>query len=313
MIPLNIIYVSIGMGIFFFIFIYLRFYQKIHISSSLIAGFSLTYMFLDIIPNIIIEYPELPSVFASPPFFFILIGFSVQHITEKLILQRVDKYTQIQARELIEKEKNLENTEHNYEIALAKEGVKKELDQEVIQTFANYIFLIQDQEEELTEHIIELEHKISVDISKDLINLRFISDFFYEFLIGIALVEIMSGDITSGIIFFIFAFLNAIIANKKHHEKIFTDLDIEAEFSESKFQKILTSLSILLGIIVGIIFNLVFEVELEMTFMILSFISGLILHEIMHHMPEKEKGNGLYFILGMLIFLSIYFISRLFY
>ncbi len=140
-------------------------------------------------------------MFASPPFFLILIGFSGQHISEKVILQRVDKYTQIQARELIEKEKNLENTEHNYEIALAKEGIKKELDQEVIQTFANYIFLIQDQEEEITEQIIELEHKISVDISKDLINLRFISDFFYEFLIGIALVEIISGDITSGIIF----------------------------------------------------------------------------------------------------------------
>ncbi len=101
------------MGIFFFIFIYLRFYQKIHISSSLIAGFTLSYMFLDIIPNIITEYPDLPSVFASPPIFLILIVFSGQHIPENLILQSVAQHSQIQTKEVIKKEINLQNTEQN--------------------------------------------------------------------------------------------------------------------------------------------------------------------------------------------------------
>ena len=313
MIPSNIFYVSIGMGIFYLITSYLRFNQKIHINNSLIAGFSLTYIFLDILPEIVHEFPEFPIFFESPPFFFILIGFSCQHLIEKFILQRVDKATQKQAREFIKKEKELEITEHDYEIALTEEVIKDKINEEVIRQSALTIFLLQEQEKVLTSQIKEMEQKISIDISKDLIILRFISDFIYDFFIGMALIGIMSHNIVSGIFFFLFSFLHAIVANKKHHEKIFTDLEIEVELSESKIQRILTSLSILLGILVGIIFNLIFETQIQIIFMMLSFIAGLILHETMHHMPEKEKGSSSYFILGMLIFCSIYVISRLFF
>lgn len=310
MIPFNIIITAIGMGIFFFIFNYLRYGQKIHINDSLIAGFSLAYIFLDVLPEILQEVTEFHFFFDLHPFFFIIIGFSTQHLIEKLILQKVDKNTQKLTRKLIKMENKLELSEHNYEIALTEEVIKKKVDNNIIQDCAKQIFLLIDQEKKTQTQIIQMEQKINVDISKDLINLRFISDFVYEFFIGIVLFEILeSGHLESSIFFFLFTFLHAVIVNKKHHEKIFTDLNIEVEFSESKLQKILTSLSILLGIIVGITFVSI-EIPTELIFMMLSFVAGLILHEILHHMPEKEKGNGLYFILGMVLFCIIYFISR---
>ena len=314
MIPWNIFYISIGMGIFFFVFIYLRFYQKIHINESLIAGFSLTYIFLDILPEILLEFPEFPEFhlfFESPPFLIVIIGFATQHLIEKIILQKVDTNTQLQARKLIEIENDLEKSEHNYEIALTEEVVKKNVDGDIVRNYAEKILLLLDQEKSTKTQIHDMKQKITRDLSKDLRNLRFHCDFIYEFTLGIILIEILKHDIISGLFFFVFTFLHAIVANKKHHEKAFTDLDIEIELSDSKLQRILTSFSILFGILVGIILNTVFEIDLEIIFMLLSFITGMIFHEIMHHMPEKEKGNSSYFITGMIIFFIIYFISRL--
>ena len=310
MVSFTIVCITIGLGIFSLIFLYLRCCKTIHVNSSLIAGFSLAYVFLDVLPEIIHEFPVFHAHVESPPFFFIMLGFATQHLIEKYILQRVDKNTQKQARELIKKENELKFAEHNYEIALTEEVVKKNIDKDFVLNCADNIFLLLEQQNKLNGEIKQMEQKISVDISKDLIKLRFFSDFIYEFFIGIALIGIMAHDMISGIFFFIYAFSHAIVENKKHHEKIFTDLDIEVELCESKPQKILTSLSILLGVIVGIIFNLIFETQLEIIFIMLSFIAGLIFHEILHHMPEKEKGNSSHFISGMLIFCAIFFTTK---
>jgi hypothetical protein len=132
---------------------------------------------------------------------------------------------------------------------------------------------LQDQEKELNGKIKEMQTKISNDVSKDLKNLRFISDFIYEFFIGIALIGIMENNLVSGVFFFLYAFSHAIVANRKHHEKIFTDLDIEIELSETNLQKILTSLSIILGVFVGIIFNLLVGENMEMIFIMISFVT----------------------------------------
>ena len=99
--------ISIIFGILIFLTDY---YEKQHPKPniSLIAGISLAYFFLVLLPEITKRIPEFPLHLEFIEYSFILIGFVFAHLSEKFILQNVESKSQRRMRKLIEKERILE-------------------------------------------------------------------------------------------------------------------------------------------------------------------------------------------------------------
>jgi len=115
----NSIFFALGLGIvlglLFFIVDIFNEQKTKEINTSLIAGTTITYFFIILLPEIEIGLED----FAFPLFKFIgiLAGFSAIHLTEKYILFRVERESRLKLRALgleeekvIEKEKNLEES-----------------------------------------------------------------------------------------------------------------------------------------------------------------------------------------------------------
>ncbi|MCP4762826.1 MAG: hypothetical protein GY870_13690, partial [archaeon] len=138
------------------------------------------------------------------------------------------------------------------------------------------------------------------------------SNFIYHLLIGMLLVDILHIGIVDGILFFTIAFLMATISHREETEKIFSDLDIEIKYHETKSGKFLLASSVFVGVVIGIIFEIVMPPDLEFIFLLYSFIAGIICYEIMEDLiPQQEKGNPLYFTIGLVGFGIIVFIFRI--
>ena len=106
--------ISLSFGVLFFIADYFE-NKLIKTHASLIAGISVSYFFLIVLPEIAQNLPEFPFHLTIFEYLFVLIGFSFIHISEKLILQKVEVRTQKKIRKLIKKEQILEAVERNME------------------------------------------------------------------------------------------------------------------------------------------------------------------------------------------------------
>jgi zinc transporter ZupT len=292
--------ISIIFGILIFITDY---YEKQHpkLNVSLIAGISIAYFFLVLLPEITRRIPEFPLHLEFIEFSFILIGFVFAHLSEKLILQNVESKSQIRMRKLVEKEKILEQVEDNIENILKSELEHEKLDATALKDIAQTLNELKIEEEEIKSKINQYKIKIQNSISEDLRNLRFFTHFSYHFLIGIIIVGLLAIDLIGGILFFLFAWFRAIITYRSEGHIIFTDLDIceTPEAVENKKRKYLLAFACLIGIIIGFILDFFGFEYTEVFFFIYSFISGVILYTIVREvLPEKEKGKPLYFLLG---------------
>ena len=108
-----------------------------------------------------------------------------------------------------------------------------------------------------------------------------------------------------------------IISNRSERHIIFTDLEIyeESDFSKNLIKKTLLGLSALTGVFIGLLFELILpvKIELELIYILFSFISGVILYTIVREViPEKEKGNPFYFLLGAVGFIIIILFIKIF-
>lgn len=122
-----VLILSLVFGVFFFIADY--FEEKLpQLHVSYIAGISVTYFFLIVLPEIAERLPHFPFNLRSFEYLFVFIGFVFIHITEKLILQNVETRTQKKMRKLMKKEKFVEVVEHKMEKILRKELKNENLD-----------------------------------------------------------------------------------------------------------------------------------------------------------------------------------------
>ena len=98
-----LIVISVVFGILFFI---VDFYKKSHpkLHISLIAGISIAYFFLVLLPEIAENQPVYPLALQLFEFLFVVIGFVFVHVSEKFILQKVESKSQKRMRKLMEKE-----------------------------------------------------------------------------------------------------------------------------------------------------------------------------------------------------------------
>ncbi|MFX1426802.1 MAG: hypothetical protein ACFFBE_10150 [Promethearchaeota archaeon] len=311
---LFIILVAIAFGIFFFIADYYE-HKIIPLHASLIAGISVAYFFLIVLPEIAKRLPEAPFELNFFEYLFVLVGFSFVHLTEKLILQKVESNTQKKMRKLLQKEKVLESVERNIEKILTEELKHESLDELALRDIAQTLSNLNEQEEEMKTNIDNYKIKIQNRINKDLRRFRQITDYIYHFLIGIILIGLLIIEFVGGILFFIFAFFRTIITKRSEAHLIFTDLDIYEipEYEENTTIKWLIAASALTGIISGIILKVFIPINLELLFIFYSFISGVILYIIVREVvPEKEKGDPLNFMIGLVGFSVIIIIINIF-
>ena len=117
---LNLIIIILLALIFGFLFFIEDFVPKIHfkLNKSFIAGISIAYFFLILLPEIAEGLPEFPFQLRIFEFLFILIGFIFIHVSEKLILQKVESKSQKRVRKLMKMEDNLELVSGNMESIL---------------------------------------------------------------------------------------------------------------------------------------------------------------------------------------------------
>ena len=170
------------------------------------------------------------------------------------------------------------------------------------------------QSNEINVQIDKIKRKIQTHIEEDLSELRFFSNFFYHFTVGIILVALLFINFLQGVLFFVFAFFRTLITNKLYRsEKVYSDLDIEIHFKESRTRKFFLSFSALGGVALGLLLELFSSFNLELVFILYSFISGVILYTIVREViPEKEKGKPIYFIIGASGFTIIIMLINIF-
>ncbi|MFX1419545.1 MAG: hypothetical protein ACFE9N_11555 [Promethearchaeota archaeon] len=301
-------------GVLFFVADYFE-NKLIQVHASLIAGISVSYFFLIVLPEIAERLPEFPFDLKLFEYLFVLIGFSFVHVSEKLILQKVEIKTQKKMRKLIKKEKILENVEHNMERILTKELSNENLDEIALREIARTLSELNEQEEGMKLEINNYKIKIQNKINKELTKFRLITDNIYHFLVGIILIGLLWIELIGGILFFVYALFRTVVTKRSEVHLIFTDLEIyeEQKFEQKPIIKYLSSGSALIGLIIGLILKIFFPVNLELLFIFYSFISGVILYIIVREViPEKEKGKPLKFLIGLVGFAIVIIIINIF-
>jgi zinc transporter ZupT len=86
---------------------------------------------------------------------------------------------------------------------------------------------------------------------------------------------------------------------------MFTDLEIYDTYDIERHvaRKYILALSNLIGVLAGLFLYLINFAFTQVFFIFYSFISGVILYTIVREvLPQKEKGNPLYFIIGFIGF-----------
>ncbi len=315
--PINFTIIAVISLVFAALFFVVDFYERKHpkLNISLIAGISISYFFLVLLPEIAENIPVFPFELTIFEYLFVLIGFVFVHTSEKLILQKVESKSQRRMRKLIEKEKIVANVEENIENILTRELEKEDFDPEALKDIAQTIAELHKQGKGFNEEINQYKAKIQTHINEDLGNLRFFTNFTYHLLVGIIVVGLLAFDIVSGILFFLFAWFRAIITNRSEKHIIFTDLEIYEinGVEENTKRKYILALSNFIGVVLGLILDLIAFEYTEMFYILFSFISGVILYTIVREIiPEKEKGKPSYFLIGFVGFtIVIFFINIL--
>jgi hypothetical protein len=226
----------------------------------------------------------------------------------------VEKKNQEKLRKLIRMETTLEAVEDNIENLINRELMHEELDKYALKDMSTVLQSLHSQGTEIKNNINQTKMKIHDHINKELEDLRFFTNFLYHFLIGIILFNLIFVDFVSALFFYLYALFRTIISNRIIRSHIlFTDLDIKIDYEESKKKKLLLSSAALLGMILDLILDTFYPINLEVLYIIFSFISGVILYTIVREIiPEKEKGNPLYFVIGTTVFTVTIMIINIF-
>lgn len=285
---------------FFLVEIY---HEKIHLNDSIIAGISISYFFLIVLPEISENLPEFPLHLTAFEYFFVLLGFAFNHLSEKFILQHVESVTQKKARELLQMEGNLELVEKSVEIMISEELHLEHHDEDALRELTGTLLSLQNQEKQMLAEIANKKTTIHDHILGHLNQLRQMTSFIYYFIIGIIIIGLLQVEIVAALLFVFFALFNTLISNRYKKRVIFSDLDITVEFEDEGLKKIALSLATLFGVVAGLLLDLIFPLNLEILYLLFSFISGVILYSIVRYViPEKEKGRPWLFLVSMLGF-----------
>ena len=142
------------------------------------------------------------------------------------------------------------------------------------------------------------KHADKKKLAKELKEVHSISFFFYHFLIGIVLYDMVRAHIFEGLLFSVPIALHSALSTASLSQ-------IHGDIRESFGTKILLSSSTILGVI----FALFVSIPEFLDNIFVSMIAGILLYIIVKEfLPEKEKGQPMFFFFGILLFIGFYII-----
>ena len=271
---------------------------------SIIAGFSIAYFFLKLLPEIFQELSQYnQEIFTYSAIF---VGFCFIHLSEKMILKRVGNQCRTIIKDLVIKKKQLEIEGKITERKLNVELEREKWDKLTVRKLAETITGLNQQDKELKEHEKEIKMELESHLNKDLEKVHVVINYFYHLIVGLIIFNLLKEDLFSGILFSFFAILKATISNASNrHIKIF-DINIHTKIEEHNLIKVLSITSVLTGVVVGLVLELLYPLSSFVIFQCFAFISGIILYIIVREIiPQEEKGRPYYFISGATIFIII--------
>ena len=179
-----------------------------------------------------------------------------------------------------------------------------------LQELAVNLDTVCQREEELAKEGYNLKVKIQNRINEHLDDLHKYTNFGYHLLIGVLLFQLLTHEFITAILFFVFALFKALTSKTSNDIQLFPGIEINEEYHESLYLKILLASAAIFGVLIGFLIDAILHVPLVIIFLLFSFISGVILYTIIREvLPENESGRPLYFILGIVIFLVIIIIT----
>ena len=287
----------------FAFFITDRYNEKIHLHPSLIAGFSIAYFFLNVLPEIARSLPELHIDIPFLDFLFVFFGTIYAHISEKLIIQKVALSKHKKAKELIGLESQLDLVEMQLAEFLAQGFIDSKMDMTTAKDIAETLQHMRELEKDVEFQANAIKKTIHDEVNDSLEKYHNITEFAYHYIIGILIFGLLSIHLLTGLLFFVFAFLMATLGHSRSKMRIFTDLDIDLDYFERGKKNVFLALAAPLGIVTSMILELVTNIELDLIFFLYSFIAGAILYNMMREViPEKEKGKPVLFVIGVAVF-----------
>ncbi len=306
-----VILLSIFFGILFFVVDYFeRMHPKLNI--SIIAGVAVSYFFLVLLPESIVGIPEGFRTYVFE-FVFILIGFSFIHITEKMIFKKIEKKEYKRMKELLELKNKLEDIDRKEANLFISEIDQGKFNNEELKKLSKTLIDLNKQVAENGAKIKSLQHDMEESMSQNLNKTRLYSHYAYHLIIGLVMVFLLVEEFIFGVLFFLFAWLKAILTIEAEDTIIMEDLTLHIKFEHNDKERLLLASAAITGVIIAIILELTIEVNLEIVYFLFSFIAGVIFYTIVREViPETEKGNSLYFVLGVVVFSLLIIVLRVF-
>jgi len=129
-------------GIVFFIVDIYNENKTKEINTSLIAGITVTYFFIILLPEISSGLEALP--FGLYKFIGILIGFSTIHLIEKVILLRVEQKSQLKLKEIFKEEAEVIEKEKKVEKSLIKKLVENNKDTLTVENLVEKLYALEE-------------------------------------------------------------------------------------------------------------------------------------------------------------------------
>ncbi|MHA1315106.1 MAG: hypothetical protein ACTSSI_10270, partial [Candidatus Helarchaeota archaeon] len=285
--------------------------NKKTIFVSSVAGISVSFFFLELLPYITKTFPVLPI--ESLLFLIIMIGFVFIHLTEKWILQDVEKKSQKRINDIKKAEAMLVDEEKRIESSVIDKIRNEEIDDDILKSLADTDIKIKEKERELLMEESHLKKTVINHIYKDLVIVNTISDYVYHFLIGLILVDLLATEIFAAFLFFAFAAFKTLISNplKRHVEIHFGNEEYEFHMHRGKgfLEKSLLSTATSIGIVVGLLLDIFFYLDQFWITVIFAFIGGEMMYIIVREViPEKGKGRPSYFLISTVAFSVLIFI-----
>jgi len=144
-------------------------------------------------------------------------------------------------------------------------------------------------------HLIEkyiYQHVERERLVEDLKEIHSVSFFVYHFVVGVALTGKFEEGMLEGLLFLVPVAFHAGLSTASLS-------GIHDDMRERRSVRMLLSLSTLLGVIFAVFFRIPHALELGLV----SFVAGVLLYIIVREfLPQKEKGEPVYFVLGLLVF-----------
>ncbi|MBN2153414.1 MAG: hypothetical protein JW839_18310 [Candidatus Lokiarchaeota archaeon] len=280
--------------------------QKVNINPSFIAGVSVSYFFLVTLPEIAGEMPVVILGLPALEYVFILVGVSYAHILEKFILQHVEHRSREKAELLTSKKATLDEVEDQMSVAIANGLKDPQLDHRMVVDMATSLKKLVDLENDICRELASVKKVLHDHVNERLEQFHDVTEFIYHCIVGFILAGLLLVNVLEALLFYTIAILMATISHTSSRQRIFSNLDIEMDYVETRRKRAELALAAPVGIVVSLVLQLTLNMDTEFIYILFSFIAGALLYVIMREViPEKEKGRLARFVAGLVGFSAL--------